>query len=133
MRAIWFLAISEIAVLVFLFVGKFSDLATGSDAAGHAALGTFELGAVAISLYLLCQSPADSASSLDWVSGVLAVFAAAMGFASYSITLFAIYLIVRDRNDRYTKAAGTVVLAAAVQAVWAPLVFWQAVVSVSRN
>src|SRR3984885_13540760 len=123
MCAIWILAISEVAILVFLFVGKYFELATGSDITGRAALGTFELGAIAVSLYLLSRVRTGPASPLDWAGGVFAVLIAATGFASYSITLFALYLIIRDRNDLYTKAAGTVVLAVAEQAVWAPLIF----------
>ena len=50
MRAIWILILSEVAILAFPFMGTVSDLATSSDIAGRAALGTFELGAVAASL-----------------------------------------------------------------------------------
>jgi hypothetical protein len=45
------------------------------------------------------------------------------GFAGSSITLFAVYLFVRDPHDLNMKAAGTVIAAIAVQAVWAPLIF----------
>ena len=48
---------------------------------------------------------------------------ACLGFAGGSITLFALYLLLQDRTDLNTKAAGTVAAAVAVQAVWAPLFF----------
>jgi hypothetical protein len=123
-RASWGLLATQAVIFIFLFFGKLSSLVNAEgDLAGHAALGSIELCAAGISLYLLSGSAAAKLSRLDWLGGLLAVLTAAMGFAAYSSTLFALYLILRDRNDLPAKAAGAVALAIAIQAVWAPLIF----------
>jgi|ERR1700733_3176867 exosortase/archaeosortase family protein len=122
-RRSWLFFVFEGLILAFLLLGKFLNPSAGSDIAGRVALGTFELGATAVSLLLLSRGRSGNASFFDWAVGALAVLSAAIGLAAYSSTLFALYLIVRDRSDQQTKAAGTVVLAATVQAVWAPLIF----------
>jgi hypothetical protein len=124
MRANWALLASEAAIFVFLFLGKLSGWVDGEgDIAGQAALGTIEVCAAVVSLYLLSGSSAVKSSRVDWLGGVLAVLIAAVGFVAYSSTVFALYLILRDRNDLRAKAAGAVALAIVIQAVWAPLIF----------
>ena len=66
MRAIWLLLASEVTILAFVFLDKFSE-ATGRDIAGRAAIGTFELGAAAVSLFLLSQGKVGIASLFDLV------------------------------------------------------------------
>jgi hypothetical protein len=119
----WLLIVSQIAIFALLLFEKFSAASSGGDLAGRAAISTFEFAAIAVSLYLLLQAKAGYASPFDWISATLAIFIAAIGFPAYSVTLFAIYLIIRDRDDTYAKAAGAVVFAVAMQAVWAPLIF----------
>jgi hypothetical protein len=157
MRAFWILSGSEIAILIFLYAGKFaiyvgnfagkfsdseiavlivhcaqklafyagklSDSVSVTDLAGQPVLGTVGLAAIVVSFYLLSRARTDNASLLDWACGAVAFLIAAFGSASCSITLFGLYLIIRDRNDLHTKAAGTVVLAVATHAVWGPLIF----------
>ena len=60
---------------------------------------------------------------IDWLSCAFAILVAGIGFAGFEITLFALHLFLRGRDDLNTKAAGTVAAAVAVQAVWAPLIF----------
>jgi hypothetical protein len=93
------------------------------DAGGHAALGAFALLGAAVSLYLLYKGELRNASLLDWFSCAFSVFIACVGFVGLSLTLFALYLFFRDRNDLNTRAAGTVAAAVTVQVVWAPLIF----------
>jgi hypothetical protein len=94
-----------------------------SDEVGRAALGAFEFLGVIVSFYLLSKGQRGNASLLDWLCSAVAIFAACAGFVGASITLFALYLFVRDRDDLNTKAAGTVAAAVAIQMFWAPLVF----------
>ncbi|KJC57807.1 hypothetical protein UP10_26770 [Bradyrhizobium sp. LTSPM299] len=105
------------------FARKFSDSISVSDLAGQPVLGTFGAGASVVSLYLLSKARTGAPSLLDWACGAFALLIAAIGSAYCSITLFGLYLIIRDRNDLYTKAAGAVVLAVSINAVWAPLIF----------
>jgi hypothetical protein len=124
LSADWLLFVLNGAIFFLLLLDKFSAAPSrGGDFAGHAAIGTFEVAAIAASLYLLWQARAGRASPLDWIVGALVVAIAAIGFPAYSVMLFALYLMVRDRDDAYAKAAGTVVFAVAMQAVWAPLIF----------
>jgi hypothetical protein len=74
-------------------------------------------------LHLLSKGLPGNLSLLDWLSCASAISVAMMGFAGSSVTLFAAYLFVRNRHDLYTKAAGSVAVAVAIQAVWAPLIF----------
>jgi hypothetical protein len=76
-----------------------------------------------VSLYLLSRGKRDDRSPLDWLISAAVILAACMGYPGASITLFAVYLLARDRDDLNTRAAGAVAAAVAVQAVWAPLVF----------
>lgn len=124
MNTKWALLASETAIFAFLFSGKVSGWTDSeSDLAGYAALGTFEVCAAVVSLHLLSGCKAGKSPWIDWLGGALAVLIAAVGFVAYSITVFALYLILRDRNDLRAKAAGAVVLAIAIQAIWAPLIF----------
>lgn len=124
MSAKWTLLASEAAIFAFLFLGKLSGgTDSESDLAGYAALGTFEVCAAAVSLYLLSGCKAGKSLGIDWLGGAFAVLIAAAGFVAYSITVFALYLIFRGRNNPAAKAAGAVTLAIAIQAIWAPLIF----------
>lgn len=122
-RRSWLFFVFEGLILAFLLLGKILNPSAGSDIAGRVALGTFELGATAVSLLLLSRGRGANASFFDWAGGALAVLSAATGLAAYSSTLFALYLIVRDHSDQQTKAAGAVALAIVMQTVWAPLIF----------
>ena len=123
MRATRVLLATEVAILLLFFFWKLADVSPDSDAAGVAALGAFALLAAGASLYLLSKSITGETSSLDWLICICAVATAVLGFAGYSITFFGLYLFFRDRGDLNAKAAGSVVIALAVQAVWAPLLF----------
>jgi hypothetical protein len=121
MRSIWLLVGSEATVLAFLFLDRLAD---GHDDFSHAAMGTFELGATVVSLLLLLRANEDSVSPFEAAGLALAALAAATGFAAYSSTLLAFYLILlRGRDDLHVKAAGTVMLAVTIQTVWAPIIF----------
>jgi hypothetical protein len=120
----WALLASGAVVFAFLFFGKLSGWVDGEgDLAGHAALGTLEVFAAAVCLYLLYGSSARKPSRLDWIGGVSAASAAALGLAAYANTLFAFYLFLRDRTDLRARAAGAVALAIVIQTIWAPLIF----------
>lgn len=112
---------SEVIVFAIFFSGLFARL--HQDVAGPLTLGAFELSGVVVSFYLLSRGQGGNASLLDWLGCALAIAVASVGYAGIAITLFALYLFFRDRHDLYTRAAGTVVAAVIVQAVWAPLVF----------
>ena len=124
MRATRCLIAAGIAVFAIFF---FDSLSLRGDnveiTGGRAGLQAFQfLGAVVL-LYLLSKGQSGNASILDWLGCASAVLVASIGFAGTSISLFALYLFLRDRRDLYTRAAGTVAAAVAVQAVWAPLIF----------
>jgi exosortase/archaeosortase family protein len=123
MRATRVLLVSGIAVFAIFFFAAFANLDERVDVGGRAALGAFEFLGAAASLYLLSQARDGKASRSDWLSCASAILVACTGFAGASITIFALYLFFRDRDDLNTKAAGAVAAAVAVQAVWAPLVF----------
>jgi len=117
------LAISVIAVFAVFFFHTLSALADRSDAGGRAALGAFEFFGVAASLYLLSKGKPGSVSLMDWFACAIAILGACAGWAGGSITIMALYLLLRNSDDLSTKAAGTVVGAVVVQMLWAPLVF----------
>jgi hypothetical protein len=123
MRAAKLLLASGIAIFAIFFFDAFTNLDERVDVGGRAALGAFEFFGAVVSLYLLSRGRSGNASLLDWSGCAAALLIASLGFAGTSITLFAFYLFVRDRHDLNTRAAGTVVAAVAVQAVWAPLLF----------
>ena len=123
MRATKLLLISGIAVFAISFVDAFANLDERVDVGGRTALGAFEFLGAVVSLYLLSRGRDGKASLFDWLGCVSAILVACTGFAGASITIFALYLFFRDRDDLNTKAAGTVAAAVAVQAVWAPLIF----------
>ena len=123
MRATKVILASGIAVFAIFFFDAFASLDERVDVGGRAALGAFEFFGAAASLYLLSKGRPDNASLLDWLGCAAAIFAACIGFVGSSISLFALYLFFRDRDDLNTRAAGTVAAAVAVQAVWAPLIF----------
>jgi hypothetical protein len=123
MRATKALAASGLAIFAIFFFGAFAHLIEKDNVSGRAALGAFELFGAIVALYLLSKGRSGSASLLDWLVSASAILLASRGFAGSSITLFALYLFVRDRQDLNTKAAGAVAAAVAVQAVWAPLIF----------
>jgi hypothetical protein len=105
------------------FLDAFTHLDERVDIGGRSAHGAFEFLGVAASLYLLTRGRSGKASLLDWLSCALVLLVACLGFTGSSITFFALYLLIRDRGDLNTKAAGTVAAAVVVQAVWAPLIF----------
>lgn len=123
MRATKVLLASGTVIFAVFFLGALLRLSERVDVGGPAVLGAFELLGAIASMYLLSKGRASNASVLDWIACAFAILVASMGFAAYSITLFALYLFVRDPDDLNTKAASTVAAAVAVQAVWAPLVF----------
>jgi hypothetical protein len=123
MRANRLLIASEIIVFGFFFLNALARPGEGSDLGGRTAIGAFEFFGVGASLFLLSKGSDGNSSLLDWAGCALALLVAGLGFAGGSITLFALYLFLRGRNDLNTKAAGTVAVAVAVQAVWAPLIF----------
>jgi exosortase/archaeosortase family protein len=124
MRATKVLLVSAITVFAVFFLGAFADLDERSDFAGHVALGAFQFCGAAVSLYLLSsREDPGNASLFDWLGCAAAILIACIGFAGWSITLFAFYLFIRDRQDLNTRAAGTIAAAVAIQSVWAPLVF----------
>jgi len=93
------------------------------EVVGRAALGAFDFFGAVVSLYLLSRARLGDASPFDWLGCASAILLAITGFTGASLTLFAVYLVIRYPHDLNTKAAGTVAIAVAVQAVWAPLVF----------
>jgi hypothetical protein len=76
-----------------------------------------------VCLYLVWRGNSATLSPLDWLGCAAATLLAGIGFAGASLTLFALYLVVRFPREQNTKAAGAVAAAVAVQAVWAPLIF----------
>jgi hypothetical protein len=122
-RAPKLLLASETIIFGIFFLVAFLHPNERADFAGRAALGGFQFAGAAASLYFLSKGKLDRSSLLDWLCGASAVLIACLGFTGSSITLFAFYLLVRDRRDLNTRAAGTVAAAVAIQAVWAPLIF----------
>ena len=114
---------SGAVVFAIFFFDAFALRGDSVDVGGRAALGAFEFFGAVVSLYLLSRSRLGNASLLDWAGCASAILAASIGFADYSVTLFALYLFIRNPRDLNTRAAGTVAAAITVQAVWAPLVF----------
>jgi hypothetical protein len=123
MRATKILLASAIAIFAVFFFDAFALRGDDVEVGGRAALGAFEFFGAIVSLHLLSRGQPGNASLLDWFACASALLIASMGFAGYSITLFALYLFVRYPSDLNTRAAGTVTAAVAVQAVWAPLIF----------
>jgi hypothetical protein len=123
MQATKVLLASGIVIFAVFFLAAFATLGDRVDAGGPAALGTFELFGAFASLYLLSKSRIGDASVLDWIACAFILSLAGIGFAGFSITLFALYLVVRDADGPETKAAGAVAAAVAVQALWAPMIF----------
>ena len=114
---------TEIFLFSIFFLDVFAHLDDRVDVGGRAALGAFECLGVATSVYLLSKKRPASASTSDWLICLLTIPTACLGFAGQSISLFACFLFARGRNDFNVRAAGTVALAVAVQAIWAPLIF----------
>jgi hypothetical protein len=123
MRLTKILTLFGTAVFAIFFWDAFTNLDERVDLGGRTAIGAFELFGAAASLYLLSTGRPCKASLLDWVACASALVVACIGYAGTSITVFALYLLFRDRNDLNTKAAGTIAAAVSVQAVWAPLIF----------
>ncbi len=123
MRATKVLLAAEIIVFAVFFVDAFSLRGGGANVDGHAARGAFEFFGALVSVYLLSKSRLETASLLDWLGCAFAILVACIGYAGFSVTLFALYLFVKYPGDQNAKAAGTVAAAVAVQAVWAPLIF----------
>jgi len=117
------LVVTGIAVFSIFFLDAFVHLDERADVGGRTAIGAFEFLGVVASLYLLSKAQSANTSLLDWLVCASAIVVAGAGFAGPSITLFACYLIARNRQDPNMRAAGTVAAAVAVQAVWAPLLF----------
>jgi hypothetical protein len=122
MRTTSLLVATAAAIFAIFFLAAFLNVNERFDVAGRALRG-FELCGAAACLYLLSRARPGTASPLDWLCCASAAFVACLGFAGYSITLFALYLFIRDRHDLNTRAAGTVAAAVAIQAIWAPLIF----------
>ncbi len=124
MRATKLLLASGTIIFAIFFLSTFFGLADRVDIGGPAALQTFELFGAVASLYLLSRSRRfGTVSPLDWIACASAILLASSGFAGFSITLFALYLVFRADGDLNAKAAGTVAAAVAVQALWAPMIF----------
>jgi hypothetical protein len=118
MRATKVFLASGTAVFALFFLGAITSLGGPS-----AALGTFELLGAIASLYLLSKARINNVSMVDWIACALAILVASMGFAGYSVTIFALHLVFRDPADLNARAAGAVAAAVAVQALWAPMIF----------
>jgi hypothetical protein len=114
---------SGTAIFAIFFLLAFLHPNERADIAGRAALGGFEFAGAAASLYLLSKGKLDKISLLDSLCSASVILIACFGFTGSSITLFAFYLLVRDRRDLNIRAAGAVAAAVAIQAVWAPLIF----------
>lgn len=116
----------SIAVGLIVFVAFFFEAShivdVRSDASGRAALGVFQFLGMVVTFHLL-RGRAGDASIPDFLGCGMSVLLACLGFPDFAITLFAVFLIVRSRDDLSTKAAGTVTAAVAVQGIWAPLLF----------
>jgi hypothetical protein len=123
MRATNVLLASGIAIFAIFFFDAFVHLDAAVDAGGRAALGAFEFFGVAVSLYLVSKGRPGKASVLDWVAFIAGILIASIGYIASSMSLFAAYLFVRDRDDLNVRAAGTVAAAVALQAFWAPFIF----------
>jgi hypothetical protein len=123
MRATKVLLTFGIAVFAIFFFKAFANLDENVDVGGRTTLGAFELFGTVASLYLVSSGRPGKATLFDWLGCASGLFIACIGFTGASITIFALYLFFRDRDDINTKAAGTVAAAVAVQAVWAPLIF----------
>jgi hypothetical protein len=123
MRSTKVLLVSEITLFAIFFFDAFIHLDLTAELSGRAALGTFEIFGAFASIYLLSNGRAATTSLVDWLGCGLALLLACLDFAGSSITLFALYLFFRDRDDLNTRAAGIVAAAVAVQAIWAPLIF----------
>jgi hypothetical protein len=123
MRATRLFATSEVVCFGIFFFETFLKLDERVDLAGRATLGTFEFCGLGASLYLLSDAGPIKASLLDWLACALLISSACIGLASFSITGIALYLIIRGSHNLYTRAAGTVAAAVAIQAIWAPLIF----------
>jgi hypothetical protein len=123
MRATKLLLASGTIIFAIFFLSTFFGLVDRVDIGGPAALQTFELFGAFASLYLLSKSRISSISALDWIACASTLLIASSGFAGFSITLFALYLVFRADSDLNGKAAGTVAAAVAVQALWAPMIF----------
>src|ERR1700682_3477655 len=123
MRATKVLLASGIAVFAIFFFDAFANLDERVDVGGRAALGAFQFFGAAVSLYLLSRGRPGNVSLFDWFGCASVILVACLVFADASVTIFALYLFVKDRDDLNAKAAGTVAAAVAVQAVWAPLIF----------
>lgn len=123
MRANKVLLASGTFIFAAFFLGAFTRFGDRIDIGGPAALGAFEILGAFASMYLLSNGRISNASVLDWIASAIAIMVASAGFASFSITIFALYLVFRDPSDLNTKAAGTVAAAVVVQAVWSPLIF----------
>jgi len=114
---------SGAAVFAIFFLGGFAGLSDKVDVGGSAALGTFELLGAIAALHLLSNGRISNASIVDWIACALAILVASAGYAGYSITIFALYLVFKDAADLNIRAAGAIATAVAVQALWAPLIF----------
>jgi hypothetical protein len=123
MRATKVLLVPAIIVFAIFFFTAFIYVDERIETGGSGALGVFELFGAAASLYLLSTGRSGKTSRLDWLVCASAVIVACTGFAGVSITIFALYLFFRDRDDLNIKAAGTIAAAVSIQAVWAPLIF----------
>jgi len=123
MRATKLFVVSGIAIFAIFFLVAFLNLDERAGMASHAALGGFQFCGAAVSMYLLSKGRLDEISLLDWLCSASSVLMACLGLVGSSITLFAFYLIIRDRHDLNTIAAGTVAAAVAIQAIWAPIIF----------
>jgi hypothetical protein len=123
MRASKVLLAAGLVTFAIFFFDAFPLGSDRADLSGPVTIGAFGLFGAAVCLYLVWRGNPTDVSLLDLLGCAATIVVAGMGFAGASITLFALYLLVRLPHDSYMKAAGTVAAALAVQAVWAPLIF----------
>ena len=92
-----FFAFGSLVFAIF-FLQAFVRLGKTDDAAGPIVLGTFQLLGAFASLSLLSSAGISNASKADWAACALAVLAACVGPAAFSITFFGLYLLFRLRT-----------------------------------
>ena len=107
MRATNVLLASGMAIFAIFFFDALVHRDAGVDVSGRTALGAFEFFGAAASLYLVSKGRSGKASIPDWVAGIAAILVASLGYIGFSISLFALYLFTRDRDDLNSRAAGT--------------------------
>lgn len=121
MKATNVLVGSAAFIFAVLLLGVTSELR--GDPEGRFARGIFELFGALVSIYLLLRSQLGPATVADFAVAAAAIFAAIFGHPGLSVSVFALYLLLRSSTDQNARAASAVAMAVAVQAIWAPLLF----------